>query len=384
MVVVYPIGIPCYFMALLFSHRHVLSKLQQLECDTAANAQREKAEKAEKEAERRKAERAPVQDGGKSSGKPNLQEKNEQMAKVRSATYLQEKLSANVRRITDGYEYRCYWFEVFEAVRKLAVVGLPCVFPTGSVEQLFFGIITCFFTWGALLYFNPYTSFDSEIVARVAQLCLFSTLSASMLLHADPGSESIDIILTTLLILPVAITVATDIIVPVATDIIVPIWELTGEDANSSASVWIRNHVANASVRLSKPVVDCLDKRLNTKGIDEEFEKLEQIKSWKQIRYAQKAVNAFKEGVRAEASLAEANRAGDNASLDDQGTDKLARKELQRIHQLLRAEVASPKKPTTTPLSLSFKSIPHTELDDTPPVDSGRELRMRELSLLEA
>ena len=366
---------------MLFSHRHVLSKLQQLECDTAANAQREKADRADR-AERKKAERekaalvgkgeflsnsktdrALVQSGGKSSGKPNLQEKNEQMAKVRSAAYLQNKLSANVRRITDGYEYRCYWFEVFEAVRKLAVVGLPCVFPTGSVEQLFFGIITCFFTWGALLYFNPYTSFDSEIVARVAQLSLFSTLSASMLLHADPGSESIDIILTTLLILPVAITVATDIIVP--------IWELTGVDANSSASVWIRNHVANASVRLSKPVVDCLDKRLNTKDIDQEFEKLEENKSWKQIRYAQKAVNAFKEGV---ASLAEANRAGDNASLDDEGTDKLARKELHRIHQLLRAEGASPKKP----LSLSFKSIPHTESNVTPPVDSGRELRLLE------
>jgi hypothetical protein len=31
-------------------------------------------------------------------------------------------------------EMRCYWFEVFECVRKIALVGLPVIFRPGSVE----------------------------------------------------------------------------------------------------------------------------------------------------------------------------------------------------------------------------------------------------------
>jgi hypothetical protein len=61
------------------------------------------------------------------------------------------KVPSSVARITSGYKSTCYWFELFESMRKLVVVGLPCAFPTGSFEQLFFGIVTCFLTWGSLL-----------------------------------------------------------------------------------------------------------------------------------------------------------------------------------------------------------------------------------------
>ena len=36
------------------------------------------------------------------------------------------------------YELRCYWWETFECLRKLSLVGLPVFFEPGSSEQLMF------------------------------------------------------------------------------------------------------------------------------------------------------------------------------------------------------------------------------------------------------
>ena len=106
MLFVYPIGVPAYFALLLVRHRHVLKRFYSL--------------KSSKEDEGDNLERTP-------------------------------QLPQSVLRITAGYSPQCYWFELFEAFRKLVIVGLPCTFATGSFEQLFFGVLTCFLTWGALL-----------------------------------------------------------------------------------------------------------------------------------------------------------------------------------------------------------------------------------------
>ena len=47
---------------------------------------------------------------------------------------LKERLSPFVAKLTDGYEMRCRWFEVFECVRKIMLVGIPALFEPGSVE----------------------------------------------------------------------------------------------------------------------------------------------------------------------------------------------------------------------------------------------------------
>jgi hypothetical protein len=36
-----------------------------------------------------------------------------------------EHLDATVRKLLFGYEMRCYWFELYECVRKLLLIGLP-------------------------------------------------------------------------------------------------------------------------------------------------------------------------------------------------------------------------------------------------------------------
>ena len=52
-------------------------------------------------------------------------------------------------KLTSGYEYRTYWFEIFETIRKVLLVGVPSVFPErGGTAQLFWGLIVCFITFG--------------------------------------------------------------------------------------------------------------------------------------------------------------------------------------------------------------------------------------------
>ena len=90
MIFVYPIGVPAYFALLLVRHRHVLRRFYSLK-------------------------------GSKEEG-DNLERT--------------PQLPQSVVRITAGYSPRCYWFELFEAFRKLVIVGLPCTFATGSFEQV--------------------------------------------------------------------------------------------------------------------------------------------------------------------------------------------------------------------------------------------------------
>ena len=44
------------------------------------------------------------------------------------------------------------WFELFETVRKVLIVGVPSTFTgRGGIEQLFWGLLVCFSTFGAYM-----------------------------------------------------------------------------------------------------------------------------------------------------------------------------------------------------------------------------------------
>ena len=54
-------------------------------------------------------------------------------------------LSTHVIAPAFADEYRTYWFELFETVRKVLIVGVPSVFPgRGGTPQLFWGLLVCF------------------------------------------------------------------------------------------------------------------------------------------------------------------------------------------------------------------------------------------------
>ena len=52
---------------------------------------------------------------------------------------------------------RCgvYWFEVFECVRKISLVGLLIFVEHGSATQLIFGLLICFFSFGMYVSYEP-------------------------------------------------------------------------------------------------------------------------------------------------------------------------------------------------------------------------------------
>ena len=126
-------------------------------------------------------------------------------------------------------------------VRKLVVVGLPCIFPTGSVSQLFFGVLVCFLTWGILLYVRPYERASDGLIASTSQFSLFCTIGASMLLKTNSDSPVIDGVLTTLLLAPLVIAVASEV----------------GIDTSAS---WIGNALSRRTATLRNRAVALFDR----------------------------------------------------------------------------------------------------------------------------
>ena len=52
-------------------------------------------------------------------------------------------------------EMRTYGFEIFECIRKIALIGLPIFFSPGTPGQLILGLVICFLSYGAYCVFSP-------------------------------------------------------------------------------------------------------------------------------------------------------------------------------------------------------------------------------------
>jgi hypothetical protein len=84
------------------------------------------------------------------------------------------ELPGYIGKLTEGYEFRCYAFEVFECVRKIALVGIPVFFsPPGSVSQTTFALMTCFITFGVHTTLSPYINAQND---RLSQICQAQTV----------------------------------------------------------------------------------------------------------------------------------------------------------------------------------------------------------------
>jgi len=110
--------------------------------------------------------------------------------------------------LINGYKRSAFWFEVFECVRKLAMVCMPVFFTSGSAEQLMFGLIVCFITFGIYAYHVPYTESKSNFLAQMCQCQIFFALLSSVALKFaaeaidSAGARLLDYVLTTLTLLP--------------------------------------------------------------------------------------------------------------------------------------------------------------------------------------
>lgn len=120
-----------------------------------------------------------------------------------------------VKKLILGYELRTYDFELFECLRKLALVCLPVFFqPSGSVSQLMFGLIICFLTFGTYMVKAPYISDNDDRLASLCQAQIFFSLLSSVALKYDPetraNATNLDLLLSFLTFLPIAFAVVTE------------------------------------------------------------------------------------------------------------------------------------------------------------------------------
>lgn len=116
------------------------------------------------------------------------------------------RLPEHVKKLIQGYELRVYWFEVFECLRKLALIGVPVFFDAGSFNQLAYGLIVAFVTFGAYMLFAPYTNEDDDLLAQLCQGQTFFSLVAAMLLISGDkglGGRNLDVLLVVCTTAPV-------------------------------------------------------------------------------------------------------------------------------------------------------------------------------------
>jgi uncharacterized membrane protein YqaE (UPF0057 family) len=88
---------------------------------------------------------------------------------------------------------RCYWFEIFECMRKLLLLGGPIFFQMGSASQLVVGLLVCFISTMVYAVYSPYINKDDGRLAELCQLSLFLVLVSTISLRME-GETSKDVL----------------------------------------------------------------------------------------------------------------------------------------------------------------------------------------------
>jgi len=174
---IYPLGTPLLYAAVLYANRDAIAEVDRLE--------------------RMLMKKFPDTEDGAG-------------AKLREAAHQKirkDKLGkGGLPRLTGGYEMRVYWFEVFECVRKICLVGLPIFLEQGSSAQLIVGLLVCFISYGMYASYKPYVKGSDGWLSKVCQVSLFFSLVSSIALKMEPGSstEALGVLLVVTLMVPPA------------------------------------------------------------------------------------------------------------------------------------------------------------------------------------
>ena len=118
-----------------------------------------------------------------------------------------------MKKLLSGYNYRNAGFESYECVRKLALVCMPSFFQPGSPAQLIFGLLVCFVTFGMYTAIKPYEEARANVLAQICQVQIFFALVSAIALSfdqsdKDASTRTLDIMLTVLTFMPLAIGIA--------------------------------------------------------------------------------------------------------------------------------------------------------------------------------
>jgi len=192
--VIYPIGIPLQYAILLFRNRNALRELRHVEMIIEADFALAKLD-------------AEVVDGEEQVALRRRQAEDAHDQRRKEYNRRRAKLPTTLKKLTAGYELRCYWFEIFECGRKIALVCLPVFFSPGSAGQLILGLVICFLTYGMYCSFAPYEEPADDVLASMAQLSIFFSLVASIVTSAYPDDPLMSALLPLFLAVPISLMV---------------------------------------------------------------------------------------------------------------------------------------------------------------------------------
>lgn len=116
---------------------------------------------------------------------------HDDLADDRARALARAALPGYFKKIIGPYELRCYWFEIFECIRKISLIGLPVFFNPGTTPQLVLGLLICFVSFGLYMMYSPYVKEKHDYVSQICQLQIFFALLAGVVLNATPTDQEV-------------------------------------------------------------------------------------------------------------------------------------------------------------------------------------------------
>jgi len=216
MVVIYPLGTPLLYSSLLYANHEQLERIRRVELramaeDTKLDQHRLSTSAHHWDVHKEATDGSMMHSWTADSDVPQEAVDVNMIATIEAnkaareeAEKLRGELSPIMQELTDGYEMRCYWFESFECVRKIMLVGLPVFLPMGSPEQLVIGLLLCFTSSMVYSAFAPFLDVTDDRVASSCNVCLFFALVSSIVLKMERNSSSgvMDVLLLIAMMLP--------------------------------------------------------------------------------------------------------------------------------------------------------------------------------------
>ena len=197
-------GVPIIYGCMLYTNRVDLDRLRRFQIEAEDMQEESKARKMTlSELTIDEFERAELM---------RLLEEAEVERIEKKRFHLFRTLPASLKKLTAGYTSKCFWFEIFECVRKLAIIGIPAipVFKPGGVEQRSGAMLICFMSFGVISHFEPYEDPEDTRLALMCQFEIFVMMVASMVTSVSKDTALVDAALTIILTAIVLFALATE------------------------------------------------------------------------------------------------------------------------------------------------------------------------------
>jgi uncharacterized protein YjbJ (UPF0337 family) len=205
MIFVFPLGIPIFYFTLLWNQRHLLDPGQ----DALMNTMNVKipVEGEGKDGDHEylwpsKDENGNFKPISKDIMDDAIHKRNGIMVcldedeAMHCALWMRKQLEKDhpelkrLKFLYDAYECTCWWFEVFETWRKLALTSGLIFFGPGTATQIVISMILCLGSMRVYSGYKPYIRLADDHLAEAAQWQMFFTMLGALMLKVDITRET--------------------------------------------------------------------------------------------------------------------------------------------------------------------------------------------------